>query len=316
MNNGKKIPSIGIGTFTVTKETELTTALNEALKIGYRHIDTATFYQNEHIIGNVLNKWLTSGQVKREDLFVTTKLHIIDSFPEKVEEAVKSSLEKLQLEYIDLLLIHCPVSCYVDENGGFVPAPTDHIGVWKKMEVEVDAGRVKSIGLSNFNMNQIEKIRASARIPPANIQVEIHPYHQQKKLREYCKKHDIVIVAYSSLGAPGVNHFYRAIGWHDHELPGVLTNPEIVRIAKKHKRSPAQIALRFALQLDLAVIPKSTNPERLKENFHIFDFDLSDEDMNDIEGLEQGIQTKIIDLKFLSPIITQHPEYPYKELIE
>ncbi|XP_056630610.1 aldo-keto reductase family 1 member C15-like [Diorhabda sublineata] len=315
MLGGYRIPALGYGTFTVRNETELTIALNEALRVGYRHIDTAQLYENEHIIGKVLTDWFTSGRLKREDLFVTTKIHLTNAFPHKVEKAVNKSLTDLRLDYIDLLLIHCPISFEKNGKGGLIAVATDHIGTWKKMEEQVNAGLVRSLGLSNFNISQIDRIRASARIQPANLQIEVHPYFQEKQLRDYCKKHNIVVVAYSSLGAPGVLTFFRDVGWKETPLPSILTDSEIVRISKKHNKTPAQVALRFIIQLDLVAIPKSTNAKRIKENMEIFDFVLDDQDMEDIEKLEKGIGTKIIHMQFLAPNVAEHPEYPFTELL-
>ncbi|XP_056630438.1 dihydrodiol dehydrogenase 3-like isoform X1 [Diorhabda sublineata] len=316
MLGGYRIPVLGYGTFTVMNETELTIALNEALKLGYRHIDTAQIYGNEYIIGNVLSEWLISGKLKREDLFVTTKLHVINAFPEKVEQAVNKSLTDLKLDYIDLLLIHCPIAFNLDSKGGLIAAPTDHVGVWKKMEEQVDAGLVKSIGLSNFNMSQINRIIAAARIPPVNLQIEVHPYFQQKELREYCRQHNILVVAYSSLGSPGLPKFFKNVGYKNTTVPNILADPEIARMSKKHNKTPAQVILRFIIQLDLVAIPKSTNAKRIKENIEIFDFELDNQDMKDMEKLEKGIKTKVIDLLFLGPNVEKHAEYPFTELFQ
>ncbi|CAG9834822.1 unnamed protein product [Diabrotica balteata] len=314
MNGGVKMPAIGYGTFLMMNETVLKIALNEALKVGYRHIDTAQFYMNEQVVGKVLHEWLSSGKLKREDLFVTTKLHIINEFPNKVDSALKESLEKLQLDYVDLFLIHFPIAVDLTKEGGFVPRPTDLVGVWKKMEEQVDLGRTRTIGVSNFNITQMEKIMSHARIKPANHQLELQPYYQQRELRRYCRKHNIVVVAYSSLGAPGFYEFVKAVGLDPIEVPPVLDNPEIKRIAAKHKRSAAQVILRFVYQLGVVVIPKSDRKNRIKENFQIFDFSLDRNDMKQMRKLDLGEKGKIFDFKFLHPEIFDHPEYPFAGL--
>ncbi|XP_050505503.1 aldo-keto reductase family 1 member C15-like [Diabrotica virgifera virgifera] len=314
MTGGVKMPAIGYGTFLMMNETVLINALNEALKVGYRHIDTAQFYMNEHVVGKVLKEWLTSGKLKREELFVTTKLHIINEFPNKVESSLKESLQKLNLDYVDLFLIHFPIAVDLTKEGGFNPRPTDLVGVWKKMEEQVDSGRTRTIGVSNFNLTQMEKIMSNARIRPANHQIELHPYYQQKEMRRYCKKHDIVVVAYSSLGAPGFYEFVKAIGLDPIKVPPVLENPEIKRIAAKHKRSAAQVVLRFVYQLGVIVIPKSDRKNRIKENFQIFDFSLDRNDMKQMKKLDLGPKGKIFDFTFLDPNIFDHPEYPFADL--
>ncbi|XP_072402470.1 1,5-anhydro-D-fructose reductase-like [Diabrotica undecimpunctata] len=312
-NGGHQIPSIGLGTFTATDEKQLTDALNKALEIGYRHIDTASAYNNEHIIGKVLKEWISSGKLKREEIFITTKLNSVDLYSDKVENALKTSLQKLQLDYLDLYLIHNPIAMK-HINQKTVTQPTDLISVWKKMEEQVDAGRAKTIGVSNFNISQIERIQKIARIQPVNLQVEIHAYFQQPELREFARKNNITVVAYSPLGSPGAKKFFESKNKKVNlSVPDILNDDVVTQIAKKHNKSNAQVLLRYLVQLDLVVIPKSTNSKRLKENFSIFDFTLDEDDMNALKKLDRGPKGKIVKLVEIFPNVDKHPEYPFHD---
>lgn len=181
--------------------------VNQALEYGYRHIDTAHVYENEDKIGKVLKEWLSTGKVKRDELFITTKLPPVGMRPEKVEYYMKKSLENLQLDYVDLYLIHVPTGMNLEESTGKreIDPKSDFIAVWKKMEEQVDQKRTKYIGLSNFNEQQIDRVLKSCRIKPVNLQIEIHAYLQQDNLVNYCKQNNITVVAYCPLGNPGFN---------------------------------------------------------------------------------------------------------------
>ncbi|XP_063931790.1 aldo-keto reductase family 1 member A1-like [Zophobas morio] len=272
--SGQKMPALGLGTWEATNDNEIETALNTALQLGYRHIDTAAAYENENAIGRVLKQWISSGKLKREDLFITTKLPTVGVHPDRVEIFIKKSLQNLQLNYVDLYLIHFPVGCkfkegsvhpYANENGETVFEPqTDHVAIWKKMEEQVDAGRAKNIGLSNYNITQISTVLKSARIKPANLQVELHAYLQQRELVDFCKKNGIAVVAYCPVANPGYNKFLVRLGQQPIQLPNLLGDPEVAKIAQKHSKSPAQIALRFLVQIGVAPIPKSVTPKRIE----------------------------------------------------
>lgn len=310
-NSAGLMPVVGYGTWQA-KDEDLEKALEAALEAGYRHIDTATVYENEHVIGKVLDKWLKAGKVKREELFIVTKLPPSGNRPSNVESFIKQSLEKLKLDYLDLYLVHTPFSFVEgddlhprDENGTFkFDHSTDHVAVWKELEKQVDNGRTKAIGLSNFNPKQISRILKAARIPPANLQVEMHVYHQQKELVAFCKENNITMVAYSPLGTQGTSKLLGIA------IPKLMENPTVVKIAEKHSKTPAQVLLKFLVQKGVAVIPKSTNPDRLKKNIEIFDFQLTDEDMSELEALDQGAKGKILDFSFMKGV-KDHPEFPF-----
>ncbi|CAH0555752.1 unnamed protein product [Brassicogethes aeneus] len=312
--NGAKMPAVGLGTWQAKDASELTTALEAALELGYRHIDTALVYENEAIIGKVLKKWFDAGKLKREDLFITTKLPMFAVHPDRVEDFMKTSLKNLDLDYVDLYLIHFP-ACVNVKNGNFLEGfeiePTDHVAVWKKMEEQVDAGRTKAIGISNFNKSQIENLlKSNPRIKPANLQVELHVHLQQQELVKYCLENGITVTAYSPLGNPGINKFLGSIGQEARQLPNVLTDENIKKIATKHNKTSAQVMLRYLLQRSVIVIPKSVTPSRLKENIDIFDFALDNTDMQTLNGLEVGEPARVCDFKIFKGL-DKHPQWPF-----
>lgn len=297
--NGSKLPAVGLGTWQAQDE-ELEKALECALLEGYRHIDTAILYENENVIGRVLKKWMNENKVARNEFFLTTKLPPMGNYPEKVEGYLKASLNNLQVDYVDLYLIHCPdgikdISAITQEQrtvGFEMDRRIDHVLLWKEMEKQVKMGRTKAIGLSNFSKSQIEIILGSAEIKPANLQIEVHAFLQQKELVDFCQKNGISVVAYSPLGSPGINNFYSEYGKRVN-VPDLLGNPVVQRIAVKHKKTPAQVLLRFNVQRGIGVIPKSTNPCRIRENINIFDFVLDNEDFKDLQNLEIGPSAKV-----------------------
>ncbi|XP_072387172.1 prostaglandin F synthase 1-like [Diabrotica undecimpunctata] len=314
MRGGIKIPSIGYGTYTLMNEVDAFKALDKALEVGYRHIDTATVYGNEHIIGKVLRKWFSEKNLKREDIFVTTKLNLFNSFPDAVESSIKESLMKLQLEYVDLFLIHAPVALKIFKNNTILAVPNDHSALWKKMEEQVDAGRTRSIGLSNFNVSQIEKVMKSSRIKPANLQIEMHVYDQEKATRQFCKKNDIVVVAYAPLGAVKADVYLADFGFKTKAPINMLQDEELIKIAAAHNKSTAQVALRFLHQLGVVVIPKSINVKRIEENYDIFNFILSPKEMKTLKQLDKGMNGKVYDFKYLASNMAENPEYPWTDL--
>ncbi|XP_012268795.1 aldo-keto reductase family 1 member A1 [Athalia rosae] len=311
---GQIMPALGFGTWQAT-DAELEAALTAALEAGYRHIDTAPVYENEHVIGKVLHKWLSSGKIKRDELFIVSKVPPSGNRPSGVDKWIKRSLKDLQLDYLDLYLIHTPFSFEevgeelhpVDKNGEIkLDKSTNHLQVWAEMEKQVAAGRTKAIGLSNFNMEQINKVLTVTKVPIANLQIELHVYFQQRELVEYCKKNGITVTAYSPLGSRGL---VKLMGKVD-SLPDLLANPVVLKIGERRKKTPAQILLRYTLQRGIAAIPKSTNPERLKKNIDLFDWELTAEDTDELDALDQGSSARICDFGFFKGI-KNHPEFPF-----
>ncbi|XP_055852139.1 aldo-keto reductase family 1 member A1 [Episyrphus balteatus] len=314
-NNGVKMPALGIGTWQAP-EKEVEEALNLALEAGYRHIDCAPVYLNEGVIGRVLKSWIDSGKITREELFITTKLPPPALIPEAVETVLKKSLADLQLEYVDLYLIHVPFGIKFDEakgefikdDGGVVPdMTTDHVAVWKSMEAVLEKGLTKSIGVSNFNMKQIQRILDNCSVQPANLQIEHHVYLQQKDLINFCKAKGITVTAYAPLGSKGIATLNKAAGV-DRQLPDLMDIEEVKSIAAAHGKTPAQILLRWIIERGLSAIPKSTNPERLKQNLNIFDFKLSAEEVEKLNALDANI--RVCDFAFFKGV-ERHPEFPF-----
>ncbi|XP_026808981.1 1,5-anhydro-D-fructose reductase-like [Rhopalosiphum maidis] len=315
LSSGGNMPMVGYGTWQAV-DNVLESALNEALTCGYRHIDTATAYENEHVIGKVLNEWITSGKVTREELFIVTKLPPFKNRPEDLEECLKKSLNDLQLDYIDMYLVHTPFSVIVGETPAYsdmkIDTSTDHLAIWEMMEKQVTDGRAKAIGLSNFNIQQIQRVLDNCKIKPDNLQIENHLYLQQPELVEYCKSNDIVVTAYSCLGAKGGREVM-GLNWTK-DLPEMMENDVVLSIAEKHGKTPAQVLLRFIVQKGIVVIPKSTNPQRLALNIEIFDFELDEQDMEAMIGQDAGEGGRIIRLLFFAGI-ADHPEYPFEKIV-
>ncbi|XP_073423577.1 aldo-keto reductase family 1 member C1-like [Dendrobates tinctorius] len=314
LNDGNKMPVIGFGTYapdTYTKE-QAGESTKVAIEVGYRHIDCAFFYGNEVQVGQAIRSKIADGTVKREDIFYTGKLSSNNQAPERVRPALEKSLKDLQLDYMDLFLIHSPVEFKpgddllpMDENGKFIFHNTDIRETWKAMEACRDAGLARSIGVSNFNRRQLELIldMPELKYKPVCNQVECHIFLNQSKLLEFCKSHDIVLVGYSVLGSSRIE------GWIDQNSPKVLEDPILNTVAKKLSRSPAQVAMRYLLQRGCVVLAKSFSPERIKENFQVFDFDLSDEDMKSLDGVNKNLRYLIIHPWKESPKYPYHDEY-------
>jgi len=311
LQSGGLMPYVGYGTWKVQGE-DLEKSLENALESGYRHIDTATAYENEEVIGEVLQKWITDGKLKREDLFITTKLPPMGVRPEGVERFLSESLKKLKVDYVDLYLIHTPFTFQeggdlhpFDEDGNImIDTSTDHLTVWKKMEEQVDAGKTKAIGISNFNQKQISRILENCRIPPANLQIEMHLYLQQNDVRKFCEEKGISVTAYSPLGSKN-SSFFRT---PRDDIPFLLEHPKLVEISQKIGKTPAQVALRHLVQKAVAVIPQSSSKEHIESNINIFDFCLDNDTTKELDEL--NINCRLIDFTFFKGI-EKHPEYPF-----
>ncbi len=253
LNNGVEMPILGIGTWKLAEGDECENAVFEALQAGYRHIDTAQSYGNEKSVGDGIKK---SG-ISREDIFITTKLW--NQAHGDVEGALEGSLKKLQTDYVDLFLIHWPV-------------PTRNES-WKIMEDFLKDGRCKSIGVSNFTIRHLEELFKKSDVIPAVNQVEFTPFLFQKELLDFCRSKGIQLEAYSPL-ASGRR----------------FNDPVIVDISEKYNKSPAQVMIRWCLQHNVIAIPKSANKERIVQNVDVFDFEISKDDMERLNKLDEGFR--------------------------
>lgn len=312
---GIEMPMIGLGTWNSLGNVARS-SVKTALDVGYRHIDTAFLYENETVIGKVLQEYFSSGKLKREEVFITSKLWLTHMGKQDVRPAFEESLRRLQLDYLDLYLIHAPFGLKNTGNWNLFPRDKDEklalanydiIETWNVLEELVAEKRIRYIGLSNFNSEQVEKICKYAKsVKPYTNQVECHAYFQQKELLEFCKVRDITLTAFAPLGSPGRKNIDDG---SDEDEMKVLDDLVVKRLAAKYKKTPAQIMLRNLIQRDIRVIPKSSNPTRIKENFDVSDFHLNDEDMDAIANIETV--NRFFTFDSTAPHMVDHPEYPF-----
>lgn len=298
LRNGTKLPALGLGLWKVDGSAA-PGLIEEAVRAGWRHFDCASDYGNEAEVGVGLQKALKSGGVRREDLWVTSKLWNTNHAAAHVREACERSLRDLKLDYLDLYLIHFPIALeyvppakrypagwFFDPDAAqprMKPVRVPIAETWGAMEELQQAGLVKNIGVSNFGTSLLRDLLAYAKTPPAVLQVEMHPYLTQEKLVRFCREEKICVTAFSPLGAPS----YVSIGMAT-EQDSVLKENIITDVAAKHGKTAAQIVLRWAVQRGTAAIPKTTKVERLRENLAVFDFELTDAEMQAISRLDRN----------------------------
>lgn len=257
--NGNSIPALGLGTFRVENNDECREAVKHAIISGYRHIDTAQTYHNEEKVGQGIKEGLEATGLNREDLFITTKLWMTDYGRENVQTAYEASLKRLGLDYVDLYLIHWP--------GQDKDLITE---TWKAMEDLYNEGKIKNIGVSNFHVHHLEELLQEASIKPVINQIECHPYLTQKELRAYLEAQKIVAQSWSPL------------------MNGQILEDEVVKeIANELDRTPAQVIIRWNIDENIVVIPKSVTPSRIEENLNVFDFELSEDQLSRLNALNK-----------------------------
>ena len=295
-SNNDQMPALGLGTWK-SAPGEVKQAVTHAIEIGYRHIDCAAIYKNEIEIGEAIAECIQKGLVKREKLWITSKLWNDAHKQDEVRIALKKTLDDLGLEYLDLYLIHWPIVFkngidFPENSDGYLPLSEAPLAeTWRAMHELQKEGLIKHIGTSNFSQKKLQHLIDLGGQKPEMNQVELHPYLQQQSLIDFCHANGIHVTAYSPLGSMDRPEVLKKKG-----EPIPLENKTIVAIAEKNQMSPAQVLIRWQLQRNISVIPKSTNPKRLKENFDTLNITLSDAEMHEIATLD--LHERIIDGSF------------------
>ena len=256
LNNGIEIPRLGLGTYNITRKKDVDRAIHSALEAGYRLIDTAAAYYNEREIGEAIK----SSTVPREEIFITTKLDNSDHGYKSTFRAFEQSLSRLDTDYVDLYLIHWPISRRRNES-------------WKAMEELLEKGKCKAIGVSNYMINHLEDLKKNSSVLPAVNQIEFNPFVFEREVKEYCQNLGVAVEAYTPI-ARGRK----------------FKHQDIKRLSDKYGKTEAQVMLRWGIQHNVIVIPKSSSPERIKENADIFNFNISDEDMGVMNSLDEDLR--------------------------
>ncbi|RXM38227.1 aldo/keto reductase [Chryseobacterium sp. CH21] len=255
LNNGVDIPALGFGVWQMEDLKECENAVIKAIHAGYRMIDTAAIYQNETAVG----AGVKNSSVNRDELFITSKVWVQDHGYEKTKSAFQRTLDRLQMDYLDMYLVHWPYG--------------DFLGTWKALEELYHEGKIKAIGVCNFTIEKLEELKANSSVLPVINQIELHPVFQQKELQVYDRENNIVTQPWSPLGNGNAS---------------LLSNPDLKAIAEKYGKTVAQVILRWHLQEGFVVIPKSVTPSRIEENFNVFDFELTEDEMNVVRSLDTG----------------------------
>lgn len=304
LRDGAEMPALGLGTWK-SATGAVGRAVSDAIAMGYRHVDCAPIYGNEPEIGRGIADALASGTVRREALWITSKLWNDRHEPHEVVPALEETLADLGLEYLDLYLVHWPVA--LKRGVSFPRSASDMISLerlpiaetWSGMEAAVDQGLCRHIGVSNFSVSKLDDLGRSARIPPSVNQIELHPYLQQNEMLDYCDAHEIALTAYSPFGSPD-----RSPGLKPADEPDLLADPVLAEIAGRHGATPAQVILAWDFARGTSAIPKSVTAPHLAENLAAADLALTDDEMRAIAGLERR-------RRFLTGSFWELPGGPY-----
>ncbi|KAH7706539.1 oxidoreductasealdo/keto reductase family protein [Aphelenchoides avenae] len=303
MRNGVLIPQIGLGTWEANDPEELKAALRTAFDAGYRHIDTAYFYGNEATIGELIEEYTTAKKLSRAEIFITTKLPPFFHRPADARACIENQLKALRTNYIDLYLIHLPTATKADpdtqfqmieDDGQWIRDDVAHIDTWRVLEDFYFQGKLRAIGISNFNERQIRDLFRQATVKPMNHQIEVNILCPQNELVKYSKRMGMSVTGYACIGSPGQGN--------------CLTHPVVTRLAEKHKRTTAQILLRYVLERGIVAIIKSTNPGRIRSNFQVFDFELGADGMAALEAIKDRCRL------FPFTFVVDHPEHPFDDV--
>ncbi|XP_053621214.1 aldo-keto reductase AKR2E4-like isoform X2 [Plodia interpunctella] len=305
LNNGGKMPAIALGTFlgfdqngpVKSQNKQLRDVVMEAIEVGYRHFDTAAIYDTEEEIGEAIKLKIKEGAVKREDLFVTTKLWNTHHKRSQVADALKTSLDKLGLDCVDLYLMHWPIGL----NEDYTHSSTDFMETWRGLEDAVSLGLAKGIGVSNFNREQLQRVLDEGAVKPVALQIEVHPQISQKELVTFAQSQGLVVMGYSPFGS-----LVRRFGMM---FPGPrIDDPTLVKAAERHGKTTPQVVLRWLVDRNIVPVPKTTNFKRLRENIDIFDFALEKSEIEDIDKFDSKT-------RFTLPSFWQsHPYYPFEKV--
>jgi len=315
LNDGHRMPKIGLGTFQgnydykSVKETVIK-AVKTAVELGFRHVDTAAIYSTEEPVGIAINEMIGAKQITREDIFVTTKLWNNNRARDRVVPGLRDSLKTLGLDYVDMFLIHWPIAFKPgdetwpkDEHGKVIYDDSiTLVETWEGMIECQKLGLAKSIGVSNFNRRQLQTLLDGSSVKPANQQIEVHPYFSNGKMVKMCQENGIQVTCFSPLSKP-------ARPWAKADDPVVATDPTLIAVGEKYGKTPSQVALKFLIQRGLAVVPKCNSVDHQKENVSIFDFQLSNGDMEEI-ATKCNREMRVLTLQDL---IGDAKEFPFNE---
>lgn len=307
LSDGRCIPRLGLGTASSRDRDKIRDAVEFAFHSGVRLLDCAALYGNEKLVGEAIASCFSRGNVEREDIFVASKLWNTEHRPHRVLPALKRTLEDLQLTYLDLYMIHWPTAFKegdnpwpLDDSGNVQTDDVDFVTTWQALEKCVDAGLVRSLGVSNFSNQQILRILDIARHKPVISQVECHPYFTQADHIQFCQAHDIAVISYSPLASFGNK-------WVNQQLPSPLDDSVIKEIGQRHGKTPAEVILKWGIDRNTIVIPGSVSIEHILLNSQVFDIQLTADEVAQISALNKG--QRFIDL----PGIKNHREYPFTE---